>query len=93
MARKKPRKRSWLRMLVLFLVTPLVVWLIAFLIWFYWYDLNSLFNKEEPRRARPKPARQIEKDEQRERPPAQQPKEKIFDEDRKKLDDILKQRN
>lgn len=91
MARKKQRKKSWLRMLVLFLVTPLAVWLIAFLIWFYWYDLGRLFTKDESRRVTPK--RQIDKDERRERAPSPQPREKLFDEDRKKLDDILKRRN
>ena len=78
-------------MLVLFLVTPLAVWLIAFLIWFYWYDLGRLFTKDESRRVTPK--RQIDKDERRERAPSPQPREKLFDEDRKKLDDILKRRN
>ena len=91
MARKKRRKKSWLRTLVLFLVTPLAVWLIAFLIWFYWYDLGRLFTKDESRRVTPK--RQIDKDELRERAPSPQPREKLFDEDRKKLEDILKRRN
>jgi hypothetical protein len=93
MARKKQRKKSWLRTLVLFLVIPLAVWLIAFLIWFYWYDLSNLLSKDAPRRVSPKSARQIEKDDRRERTPAPQPQEKIFEEDRKKLEDVLKQRN
>ena len=80
-------------MLALFLVTPLAVWLIAFLIWFYWYDLGRLFTQDESRRATPKPARQIDKDEQRGRARSPQPREKLFDEDRKKLEDILKRRN
>jgi hypothetical protein len=91
MARKKPRKRSWLRMMVLFLVTPLVVWLIAFLLWFYWYDLRRLFSPEEERRPVPKAAKPAEKSDRRER--RAPPQEKIFEDDRKKLEDILKQRN
>jgi hypothetical protein len=93
MARKKQRKKSWLRLLALFLVTPLAVWLIAFLIWFYWYDLSSLFTKDAPGRVNPNRARQIEQDDRRERAPAPQPQEKIFEEDRKKLEDVLKRRN
>ena len=93
MARKKQRKKSWLRTLVLFLVIPLAVWAIAFLIWFYWYDLSNLVTKDAPHRASPKPARQIEKDDRRERTAAPQPQEKLFEEDRKKLEDVLKQRN
>ncbi|MGH7854643.1 MAG: hypothetical protein ACREP3_14450 [Candidatus Binatia bacterium] len=93
MARKKQRKRGWLRTLVLFLLIPLAVWSIAFLIWFYWYDLSNLFSREGPGRASPKPPRQTEKDDRRERTPAPQPQEKIFEEDRKQLEDVLKRRN
>jgi hypothetical protein len=93
MARKKQHKKSWLRVLVLFLVIPLAVWLSAFLVWFYWHDLSNLFTKDAPRRVSPKPARQIEKDDRRERTPAPQPQEKILEEDRKKLEDVLKRRN
>ena len=91
MARKKQRKKSWLRTLVLFLLIPVAVWSIAFLLWFYWYDLSSLFSREG--RVSPKPPRQIGKDDRRERLPAPQPQEKIFEEDRKQLEDVLKRRN
>ncbi len=91
--KKKQRKKSWLRTLVLFLVIPLAVWLIAFLIWFYGYDLSNLFTKDAPRPVSPKPARQIEKDDRRKRTSTPQPQEKIYEEDRKKLEDVLKQRN
>ena len=93
MARKKQRRKSWLRTLVLFLMIPLAVWLIAFLIWFYWYDLSGLFNREGPGRASPKSPRLTETDDRRERGPAAQPQEKIFEEDRKQLEDVLKRRN
>lgn len=78
-------------MVVLFFVTPLVVWLMAFLLWFYWYDLRRFFSAAEERRPVPKAARPMEKSDQRER--RAPPQEKIFDEDRKTLEDILKQRN
>ena len=92
MARKKQRKKSWLRALVLFLVVPLAVWLIALLIWFFWYELKSPFTEDAPIQVIPKPARQSEKNDRRERR-SEQPQEKIFEEDRKELQDILKQRN
>ena len=93
MARKKQRKKSWLRTLLLFLLVPLAVWAIAFLIWFYWYDLSNLFSREEPEETNSRPSRQIEKDARRESAPAPPPQEKIFEEDRKKLEDLLKRRN
>ena len=80
-------------MLALFLVIPLAVWMMALLIWLYWYDLRSLFfNERVPDRVT-NPAPQSEKDDFRERIPEPQPREKISEEDRKKLDDVLKQRN
>jgi hypothetical protein len=93
MARKKQRKKSWGRMLVLFLVTPFAIWLIAFLLWFYWHDLSRMFGRDEPRHMTPKPEPQIERNDRRERPAPGQPREKIFEEDRQKLEDILKRRS
>ena len=94
MARKKQPKKSRLRKIILFLVTPFVVWFLAFLLWFYWHDLRRWFaDEEEPRRQPvPKAVRPSVKEEQRERP-APQPQEKISEEDRRKLEDILKRRN
>ena len=94
MARKKQRKRSRLRTFLLLLVIPFLVWLIAFLLWFFWYDLSKSFTKDNARQVRPKPARQGEQEERRERTaPPSQPREKIFEEDRKQLDELLKRRN
>jgi hypothetical protein len=94
MARKKQPKKIRLRKVILLLVTPFIVWFLAFLLWFYWHDLRRWFvNEEEPRwQAPPKAARPSVKEEQRERP-APQPPEKISEEDRRKLEDILKRRN
>jgi hypothetical protein len=94
MARKKQPKKIRLRKVILLLVTPFIVWFLAFLLWFYWHDLRRWFvNEEEPRRqAPPKAARPSVKEEQRERP-VPQPPEKISEEDRRKLEDILKRRN
>jgi hypothetical protein len=83
MARKRS-KTSWLRKLSLFIFTPLVVWLLAFFVWFYWKDITGRFTKGRERtQSTPKATRQVE-------PPRQKPSEKIFDEDREKLEEILK---
>jgi hypothetical protein len=84
MAKKKRSKTSWLRWLLLFIFTPLVVWLLAFLLWFYWKDVAKLFSADRERLPpAPKATEQVE-------PARQRPSEKILDEDRKKLDEILK---
>jgi hypothetical protein len=94
MARKKQPKQHRLRKIILLLATPLIVWFLAFLLWFYWHDLRRwLASEEEPRRQPPpKAARPRVTDEQGERA-APQPQEKISEEDRRKLEDILKRRN
>lgn len=93
MARKKQPKRTWLRTLLLFLLLPLTVWCGAFLLWLYWYDLSNWFTPDIARRAGPKPARQIETNDHRGRSTAPAPQEKLFEEDRQKLEDILKRRS
>jgi len=65
---------------------PLITWLIAFLIWFYWYDLTGTAEK------RTDLTRPVAKANPSDSAPAKAPREKILDEDRKKLEDILKQR-
>ena len=88
MAKRKRKKRGWLRTLIFFIFVPLIVWLIAFLLWFYWRDLSTLWNKKSaPLDA---PVRSRERDEPR---PTKRPPEKILDEDRKKLEEILKRRS
>jgi hypothetical protein len=81
---KKRSQASWLRKLFLFIFTPLIVWLLAFFLWFYWKDITRSFTAGGGRtQSTPKATRQVE-------PPRQKPSEKIFDEDREKLDEILK---
>ena len=88
MAQKRRRKRSnRLKTLLLFIFTPIVVWFLAFLVWFYGIDLTRLTTKEKTQtQPNPKALRPVEQ--QRQRPPD----ETIFEEDRQKLDEILKQR-
>jgi hypothetical protein len=80
-AKKKRRKRSWLRALFLFVLTPLIIWLLAFFLWFYWHDLSKPF-REDPRRNQTAP--------KAEQPAKNRSKETILEEDRRKLDEILK---
>jgi len=92
MAQKKKRRVSWGRKALYYLLFPLIVWGIALLFWFYWYDLRRLFNKDYATKDRPKAARQSERRESEERPSKNRAQEKILDDDRKKLDDIIKRR-
>ena len=86
MARKRRRKRSWLRTVLLFILTPLVVWFLAFLLWLYWDDITDLFTRDQ------KGAKPAQKSERVEQPAKNKSAEKILDEDRKKLDEIIKRR-
>ena len=65
---------------------PLITWLIAFLIWFYWYDLTDTAEKRTDR------SRPVTKAKPSDSAPSKVPSEKILEEDRKRLEDILKRR-
>jgi hypothetical protein len=92
-ARKPRQRRGWLRIVLFFLLFPLIVWFVAFLIWFYWYNIVGLFSDTEHKaKAVPKSETRPERREKSPIPPANAPAEKILDEDRQKLDDILKRR-
>lgn len=93
MARKKKRKKIWLRILLLFIFVPLTAWSIAFLIWFYWYDIVSGLKPDRSWKSQPNAVRQREREEVRDTGGSKSPRERILDEDRKKLEDILKRRN
>jgi hypothetical protein len=90
MAQRRRPKRSWVKNLLFYVFVPLIVWSVAFVIWFYWYDLRDLFTQAKEPTARPKITRQLDKGDKTERLPAKRPQEKIFDDERKKLDDIIK---
>jgi hypothetical protein len=92
-ARKKRKKHSWRRTLLVFAVTPLAVWFIALLIWFFWYDITRLLSptgSATPPAANSAPSEQGARD--WELQPAKPSREHIPEEDRRKLDDILKRR-
>jgi hypothetical protein len=89
MAQKKQKKRSWLRNLLLFIFTPILIWILAFFVWFFWRDIAKLFDKKGPAKTPPGVSRGAEKTQPRRENKSQ---EKIPEEDRKKLDEILKNR-
>ena len=89
MAQKKQKKRSWLRNLLLFIFTPIIIWILAFFIWFFWRDIATLFDKNAPSKPPPGVSRGTEKAQSWRENKSQ---EKIPEEDRRKLDEILKNR-
>jgi hypothetical protein len=82
-ARKKRRKRSWLGTLLFLVSIPLVVWFLAFLIWFYWNDISGHVGRQD-KTPPTKASKQMDK------PSDKTAQERIGDEDRRKLEDILK---
>jgi hypothetical protein len=87
MARKRKRKKTRFKSLLLFIITPVFIWLLAFVVWLYWNPIASLFRQGEiSSKALPQAARKIDAGE----PAGKGVKERISDEDRKKLNEILK---
>jgi hypothetical protein len=82
----KKRKKSWFKTLLFFILTPFVVWALAFLIWLYWYDITGREDKISPQRASKEVERSV-------KPTDKSAQERIGEEDRRKLDEILKSRN
>ena len=93
MAQKRRPKRTWLKTLLFYIFFPLIVWSLAFAIWLYWSEFTQLFGKNAGK-AKPtsKATRGNDQMEQSEMAPGKRSQEKILDEDRKRLEDILKQR-
>jgi hypothetical protein len=90
---RRRKTHRWRRSLFIFVITPLTVWFLAFLIWLFWHDIMRLV---APGKATPRPATSSPRDWESSKNhgplPAQRPREDIPDGDRKKLDDVLKQR-
>ena len=89
MATRKRKKRSRPRTLLFYILFPLVVWLVAFLLWFYWRDVSAWLSKGDARVNSPGGVKPRERSDTA---PAERPQEKILEEDRRKLDEILKRR-
>jgi hypothetical protein len=85
-AKKKGRKGSWLKKFLFLILTPFVVWALAFLIWLYWYDITGTFG----RRDKTPPAKASKEVERSTKPTDKSAQERIGEEDRRKLEEILK---
>jgi cytoskeletal protein RodZ len=89
-AKKRKKKRRWLRSLLIFTGLPLVVWFVAFLLWFFWYDIAGYVGRDE---GEPKNASRATQTSAQVKPlPATRSEEKILNEDRKRLEDIINKR-
>jgi hypothetical protein len=65
---------------------PLIVWAVAFLIWLYWYDITGLFSQRD----NTPPAKASKEVERSTKPPDKSAQERIGEEDRRKLEELLK---
>jgi len=85
-AKRRKKKRNLLKTLLFFIFTPFIIWFLAFVIWFYWNDITARFNRHEkmPSIKANKPMDGSTK------PTEQTSQERIREEDRRKLDEILK---
>jgi hypothetical protein len=93
-AKRKRSKRSWAKPILLFVLTPLIIWALAFVVWLYWNEIaKSLVPVEDHSEPAAKTLRKLDKDESRSRSNETRPKEKILDADRKKLDEIIRKEN
>jgi hypothetical protein len=83
-ARKKRKARSWGRTLLLFILTPLTVWFVAFLVWFFWSDIIRLMTPAEQAA--------IRRNTGGEQSARKRGRENIPDSDRKELEELLTER-
>lgn len=91
MAKRKRRKRGRLKSVFLFVLTPIIIWILAFFTWLYWNDIVRNFT---PGKAQPeRPAKAGHKQERKQVPVAPDEKmssEEIREEDRNRLDEIIR---
>jgi hypothetical protein len=85
-AKKKTSKRGRLKAVLFFLFTPILIWVLVFLVWFNWDRISQLTAREPAAPASSTPPKKTERS-------GSPPREKILEEDRQKLDDILKKGN
>ena len=84
--KKRKKKTSWLKTLLFVILTPLIIWGLAFVIWLYWKDLTGASGREDKHPAT-KANKQVDRPT---RPPDKASREGINEEDRRKLEEILK---
>ncbi len=89
--KKKVMKASWLKTALIYTFFPLFVWSLAFVAWLYWDSITALFSADKAKERDTLRTTPLEKSEKGPAP-AKRSQEKILDDDRKKLEDVLKQR-
>lgn len=90
--KKKAKKKSWLKTVLVYIFVPLTIWFLAFVAWLYWDDIAKLFSKDPGKEgSAPRASRKLDKADKG-AAPTKRSQETILDDDRKKLEDILKQR-
>jgi len=97
---RRKKKPVWWKRFLVFVVMPFFIWFVAFLLWFNWTNIEKLFTKNNNRAPVKTPmgrdaGEPTEKGTGRNtsestRPSESRPKEKILEEDRKSLEDVLK---
>lgn len=74
----KRRKRGWFALVGAAVVTVFLIWLVAFLLWLFWPELRGYFRPEE---------KKVSSGEKQ-----GSSREQIYEEERKRLEDILKRK-
>ena len=90
--KKKPKKKSWHKTVLIYVFVPLTIWFLAFVAWLYWDDIWKSFSKDSNKQRNAPRAAQKPDKAGKDTAPTKLPQEKILEDDRKKLEDILKQR-
>jgi hypothetical protein len=87
MAQRKQHGRFRLRTWVMLAALPVMLWAAAFVLWLYWPDFRGWYSApEQDQRSRPS--------ERAARGSGREPaREKISDDERKKLEEVLRRRN
>jgi len=91
MAAKRKKKRSPLKRFLFLILTPLVVWFLAFVVWLYWSPITRLWSQGgDQGKTPPKADWSRDKSERSNLAGEKRGHEHITDDERKKLDDILR---
>jgi hypothetical protein len=90
--KKKGKETSRITRILIYIFVPISIWFLAFAAWLYWDDIVRTFSRDSGRPQRTeRPTRKLDKSDTP-AVPSKRSQERILDEDRKKLEDILKQR-
>ena len=84
--RTRKKKVSWGKIVLFGILTPLIVWTLAFVVWLYWKDLAGPSDRDDK-----PPATKANKPVDRPtKPTGKASQEGINEEDRRRLEELLK---